>query len=103
MIADALTTLRYRSPAAAWTDALPLGNGRLGAMAFGGVELDRFQLNEGTCWSGSPATARGDRPIEDGPGIVRAAREALGRGDVRAAERALAGLQGGHSQAYQPL
>ena len=103
MIADALTTLRYRSPAVAWTDALPLGNGRLGAMAFGGVELDHFQLNEGTCWSGSPATARGDRPIEDGPGIVRAAREALGRGDVRAAEQALAGLQGGHSQAYQPL
>jgi alpha-L-fucosidase 2 len=103
MIADATTTLRYRAPAERWTDALPLGNGRLGAMAYGGIELDRFQLNDGTCWSGSPASARGQRDIEDGPGILRAARAALEAGDVRAAEALLSRLQGGHSQAYQPL
>jgi alpha-L-fucosidase 2 len=103
MIADATTTLRYRTPAAAWTDALPLGNGRLGAMAFGGVELDRFQLNDGTCWSGSPTSALGQRRVDDGPGVLRFARAALEAGDVRRAEELLSRLQGGHSQAYQPL
>ncbi|GIE94423.1 glycoside hydrolase family 95 protein [Paractinoplanes rishiriensis] len=103
MIADALTTLRYRAPAEAWTDALPLGNGRLGAMAFGGVEQDRFQLNEGTCWSGSPVTARGTRSVHDGPGLLRSARTALAAGDVRVAEALLQRFQGGNCQAYQPL
>jgi len=46
--------LWYRSPAAEWTDALPLGNGRLGAMVFGGVPRDEFQLNESTLWAGGP-------------------------------------------------
>ena len=46
--------LWYQNPAFEWTDALPLGNGRLGAMAFGGVTRDEFQLNEDTLWSGGP-------------------------------------------------
>ena len=46
--------LWYRSSAARWTEALPLGNGRLGAMVFGGVPRDEFQLNESTLWSGGP-------------------------------------------------
>ena len=47
-------TLWYRQPAANWNQALPLGNGRLGAMVFGGVKKDLFQLNEDTLWSGRP-------------------------------------------------
>jgi len=46
--------LWYTGPSARWTDALPLGNGRLGAMVFGGVPRDEFQLNEDTLWSGGP-------------------------------------------------
>ena len=46
------TLLWYRRPAEQWTDALPVGNGRLGAMVFGGVESERLQLNEDTLWSG---------------------------------------------------
>ena len=46
--------LWYQKPAEAWTDALPLGNGRLGAMVFGGVERERIQLNEETLWDGGP-------------------------------------------------
>src|SRR5690349_17301530 len=46
--------LWYRQPAAAWTDALPLGNSRLGAMVFGGVSEEHLQLNEETLWSGRP-------------------------------------------------
>src|SRR6202163_2144406 len=47
-------TLWYKQPAAIWTDALPVGNGRLGAMVFGGVEIERLQLNEDTLWAGGP-------------------------------------------------
>ena len=46
--------LFYRQPAELWTQALPVGNGRLGAMAFGSVETDRLQLNENTIWTGGP-------------------------------------------------
>lgn len=46
--------LWYRAPARAWTDALPLGNGRLGAMVFGGVDREELQLNEATLWAGGP-------------------------------------------------
>ena len=46
--------LWYRQPAKSWTEALPLGNGRLGAMVFGGVADERIQLNEDTLWDGFP-------------------------------------------------
>lgn len=47
-------TLWYDRPAAVWTEALPLGNGHMGAMVFGGVERERLQLNEVTLYSGDP-------------------------------------------------
>ncbi len=50
---DALT-LWYRAPAAQWVEALPIGNGRLAAMVFGGVTDERLQLNEDTLWAGGP-------------------------------------------------
>jgi alpha-L-fucosidase 2 len=45
-------TLWYRQPAHDWLEALPVGNGRLGAMVFGGTSTERIQLNEDTVWSG---------------------------------------------------
>ncbi len=50
----ASTTLWYRQPANNWNEALPVGNGRLGAMVFGGVESEHLQLNEETLWTGGP-------------------------------------------------
>lgn len=47
------STIWYNQPAAKWEEALPVGNGRLGAMIFGGVEKERLQLNEITVWSGA--------------------------------------------------
>lgn len=44
--------LWYRQPAADWNQALPVGNGRLGAMVFGGIQSERIQLNEDTVWTG---------------------------------------------------
>ena len=46
--------LWYDAPAREWTEALPIGNGRLGAMVFGGAERERLQLNEDTLWTGGP-------------------------------------------------
>src|SRR5690554_3738415 len=46
--------LWYNQPASNWNEALPLGNGRLGAMVFGGPAMERLQLNEETIWAGSP-------------------------------------------------
>jgi alpha-L-fucosidase 2 len=56
LIADssAATTLWYAKPAEAWISALPVGNGRLGAMVFGGPQFERLQLNDVTVWSGRP-------------------------------------------------
>ena len=46
--------LWYRQPAEKWTEALPIGNGRMGAMVFGGVKEEHIQFNESTIWTGKP-------------------------------------------------
>lgn len=53
--------LTYKEPAPYWEGALPLGNGRIGAMVYGGVEQEKIELNEDTLWSGLPAN-----PIDKG-------------------------------------
>ncbi|MGP8240026.1 MAG: glycoside hydrolase N-terminal domain-containing protein, partial [Limisphaerales bacterium] len=47
-------SLWYRQPAAKWVEALPVGDGRVGAMVFGGINRERLQLNEDTLWAGGP-------------------------------------------------
>ena len=54
------TTIWFAAPATNFTESSPLGNGRLGAMMFGGVNEERIVLNESSVWSGSPQNA--DRP-----------------------------------------
>jgi len=51
---DPSTLLWYTKPAEEWEEALPVGNGRLGAMVFGGVDEERIQLNEDSYWTGGP-------------------------------------------------
>ena len=46
--------MEYDTPAGTWNEALPIGNGRLGAMVFGGPGMERLQLNEDTLWAGGP-------------------------------------------------
>lgn len=48
--------LWYSKPAERWLEALPVGNGRLGGMIYGGVQTERIALSESTAWSGAPAT-----------------------------------------------
>lgn len=59
--------LWYNRPASQWVEALPLGNGRLGAMVFGDPRHEQFQLNEETVWGGSPHNNTNDRAKEELP------------------------------------
>ena len=54
LLAQQPLKLWYKHPANEWTEALPLGNGHLGAMVFGGVTNEVISLNESTLWSGGP-------------------------------------------------
>ncbi len=63
--------LWYRRPASRWIEALPLGNGRLAAMVFGGTAAERIQLNEETVWSGGPYDPTNPKGKEALPEIRR--------------------------------
>src|SRR5215467_3301911 len=54
LAAQSPLTLWYKQPAKLWVEALPVGNGRLGAMVFGGESHERIQFNESTLWTGEP-------------------------------------------------
>ena len=71
-------TMRYSSPAHVWNEALPLGNGRVGAMVFGAPGMERLELNEETYWAGGPhdPSVKGLRPLID------AARRRILAGDA---------------------
>ena len=75
-------TLWYDQPAEKWLEALPLGNGRLGAMVFGGVKNERVQLNEDTLWAGPPVPEVKEGSLEN----YMKAREAALAGDNALAE-----------------
>ena len=68
---DPTTVLWYSRPADAWLEALPVGNGRLGAMVFGGVGRERIQLNEETVWAGSAWDATSPEALEALPDVRR--------------------------------
>ncbi|MEF8788468.1 MAG: glycoside hydrolase family 95 protein, partial [Planctomycetota bacterium] len=62
-------TLWYDEPAEEWLEAQPLGNGRLGAMVFGGVQKGKIQLNEESLWSGQPLDCNPEGALENLPKI----------------------------------
>lgn len=97
---DSSRTLWYKKPAAVWTEALPLGNGRIGAMAFGGIEKDRFALNEDSLWSGYPRTEH----HENGPETLEKARRLMDAGDYAGAQLMIEdNFTGRFTDAYMPL
>ncbi len=92
-------TLWYRQPAQQWVEALPIGNGRMGAMVFSGVPLERLQLNEDTLWSGGPR--EWDNP--QARAVLPEARRLLAAGDYGGADALCRQMQGPYTQSYQPL
>ncbi|WP_194410198.1 glycosyl hydrolase family 95 catalytic domain-containing protein [Microbacterium cremeum] len=97
--------LRYDSPASEWNEALPLGNGSLGAMCFGDLTAARLQINDETAWSGSPASEYDEPRISAGEArrTLDESRRAVAEGRYTDAETAVKRLQHRHSQAYQPF
>ena len=106
--------LRYRRPAAVWTEALPLGSGRIGVMDDGGLNEAKLDLNEDTFWSGHPRTLFAVMPGKteaeaaagriDRAAAYRAIREKTLRGDIEGAERLFEReLSAVNGEAYQPL
>src|SRR3954453_19048898 len=69
--------LWYNTPAGAWEEALPLGNAKTGAMVFGGIVQERFQLNDNTLWSGYPEA--GNNPA--GPTVLPQGRAQIFAGN----------------------
>lgn len=61
--------LWYRKPASVWEEALPIGNGRLGAMIFGGVTDERIQINDNTLWDGYPMERNNPKALASLPEI----------------------------------
>ncbi|MDR2936068.1 MAG: glycoside hydrolase family 95 protein [Rikenellaceae bacterium] len=94
-------TLRYDSPAANWNEALPVGNGHLGAMIFGAVDEDHFQLNENTLYSGEPGMQFTEYNIfKNFPEVVAAAQDGKYRDAYDMIQRDWLGRL---HQCYQPL
>ena len=96
--------LHRQGPAERWLEALPLGNGRLGAMLWGDPRAARFSLNESTLWSGGPQTDVPHRTgrREAGAALARS-RTLFENGDVPAAQREIERLGASWSQAYLPV
>jgi alpha-L-fucosidase 2 len=89
----------FAEPAGEWEDALPVGNGRLGAMVHGGVPHERICLNEDTFWSGP-----GVRDLPDvREGLFDEVDALVRAGRHRAADEALRAAQHGDAEAYQPV
>lgn len=92
--------LHYAQPAADWNEALPLGNGKIGAMVFGGISTERIQINEETVWAGEP----NHRLKPNAYDLMQKTRTAIIDGELEKAEQlALQAYEGNQQGSYQTL
>jgi alpha-L-fucosidase 2 len=98
--APASTVLRYDQPARAWEQALPVGNGRLGAMIFGSPDEELIQLNDATFWSGGGPRDWNNPAAKD---VLPEIRAAVFAGRYQEAEALCKKMQGPFTQSYLPL
>lgn len=93
-------TLYMAAEASGWNEATPLGNGRLGAMVYGGVEKEFIRLNDDTFWSGKPRKLQNPNAAAWLPDI----RNYLKKGDHKTAEQLIdTHLLGPNNECYMPL
>lgn len=92
--------LWYDAPATVWEEALPLGNGRIGAMVYGNPTQEVYQLNEETLWSGYPQDCNNPKAAE----VLPLVRKVVDEGDyVKASALWKANAQGPYTARYLPL
>ncbi|CAM3745488.1 glycosyl hydrolase family 95 catalytic domain-containing protein [Flavobacterium chungbukense] len=92
--------LQYKQPAVEWTEALPVGNGTLGAMVFGRVDSELIQFNEATLWSGGPVQQNVNPDAFKNLALIR---EALKNEDFEKAYNLTKNMQGPYSESFMPL
>ncbi|MEO8111452.1 MAG: glycoside hydrolase family 95 protein [Ginsengibacter sp.] len=95
-----INRLWYKSPAVNFNDALPVGNGRMGAMVYGGAQSEYISLNEQTLWSGSPDIKWNNPEAKNYLPLVRAA--AL-KGEYKKADSLCKFMQGPYTESYMPM
>ncbi|MCL2516643.1 MAG: glycoside hydrolase family 95 protein, partial [Microbacteriaceae bacterium] len=100
-----MSRLRFDTPASTWLEALPLGNGVLGAMAYGDPAQPRFALNHTHGWSGGPVPAEGGAWAAglDRPALLAELRAAVRAGDHAEADRLAKLFQDGDVSTFLPL
>lgn len=91
--------IQFHSPAVYWTEALPVGNGKLGAMVYGGIEKERIALNEDTLWSGFPTDWNNPRAKE----VLPKVRELIAQEKYEEADRLCKEMMGPFTQSYLPF
>lgn len=92
------TKLWYQEPACNWNEALPMGNGRLGAMIFGGIKEEHLQVNEDSVWYGGPMDRNNPSALENLPKI----REHILNGRIPEAEELMVYALSGTPQGQRP-
>ena len=97
---DSRLILWYGKPATKWTEALPIGNGRLGAMIHGVADQERYRLNEDTLWSGAPKDWNNPKAKEQLAGVRKLVMEDK---NYMAADETCKAMQGPYNQSYLPL
>jgi alpha-L-fucosidase 2 len=99
---DTRLALWYETPANAWNEALPIGNGRLGAMVFGRTDVERIQLNETSLWAGQATPA--DPLLQNPPQKFREGLKLFSAGKHNEAVAMLTGVNASRGGGkYQPL
>jgi alpha-L-fucosidase 2 len=92
--------MHYDQPADKWTDALPIGNGRLGAMIFGRTDKELIQLNEESLWAGGPVDLN---PNPESSKYLPLVREALAEENYGKAAALTKNMQGRYTESFAPL
>ncbi|KFF02649.1 glycoside hydrolase family 95 protein [Flavobacterium reichenbachii] len=92
--------LQYNQPAVEWTEALPIGNGTLGAMIFGRVDTELIQLNEATLWSGGPVQKNVNPNAFKNLALIR---DELKKENYQKAYDLTKNMQGAYSESFMPL
>jgi len=95
-------TLWYKQPAKVWDEALPVGNGRLGAMVFGDPVNERIQINEESIWAGCPVNNNNPGSLAHLPGIQKALFESRFKDAWQLAKDNMLGTPP-RIRSYQPL
>ena len=96
---DQFLSLWYSRPAGEWLEAVPIGNGRLGGMVYGGVTTERIGLNEDTLWSGGPKDCDNPQALKTLPEI----RRLIFEGKYTEAHQLGKKMMGPYTQTYLPM